>query len=305
MSKLKTATKWVSGAIATLYTASVLQNTQAHLEEEKPYDFPDKTVLNPIDSPDHTQRQITPLWAPTSYLQGIDCEQPDYEIKDIDGTSIHFQKHEVSDPIVAQAAEDVSLGYSIYVNDDNHAIINFKAIGKPFESNEHEQADGIVQDVFERDEQERATEMLINYVLESPEIETVETVGFAQGSAKVYYLAEKHGVLGTIISDTGTNFDSDRLGEYVVALDAPGDIHSFPVIGNTGEHKPAYAINLGQEHDFEASQLYTPVVTSWVEKIQTLAFQYPEAHAPENYQDQGLKLLNPDGVCNNPSMDND
>lgn len=305
MGILTKAVKCVVRILAATYVAGILQNGQAYLEDHQDFKFPNQEQLHPANAPKNTARVINPLWAPTSYLQGIDCAQESYALIDLNGNEINFSEYTIDNEAILQQAEEASLGQSIYVNENGHAIINFKAIGKPFEENKHEQGDGIIKDVLNQDAQTKALEGIIQHLLKDEAIKTIETVGFAQGAAKTYYLAEKYKILGTVISDTGTNFNSEHLKDYVIALKAPGVIHNFPFVGSTGEFTPAHRINLGDAHHFEIDQLYTAVKTSWVEKIQTLSFKFRESNAPVQYKDQGLTLFNRNKVCNNPTIEHE
>lgn len=293
------------GTVSAIAIIPMISNLPANLEEDKPFKFPDEKILNPAGAPEYTKRAINPLWAPTSYLQGIDCEQKGYELKDLNGQYINFKEYEIDNQNIIDAAEETSLGYSVYVSEDGHAILNLKAIGKPGETNKHEQADGIIRDL-DAESQFPVLDQIVDHLINNPEIITIETIGFAQGSAGVYHLAEHHGIIGTNVSDTGTDYTSTHLQDSVISLDVPGDIHSLTPIGSTGKNKPAHVISLSSAHnDWSWEQSYTPVETSWVEKIQTLAFKYPEAEAPEGYEDHGIKLANPDGVCDNSTMVHD
>jgi hypothetical protein len=284
-------------AVATL---PFLTNLGALIESDDPYKFPDKTALHAQDAPDHTQRLLNPLWAPTAYLQGVDCLSEDYKVKSLDGGVQSFSEHIISDKKTQQAAEDTSLSYSVHLNQDGHAILLLKAMSLPLENDKHEKiGSGTVNDVFNRDQQITALDLLAQNLLDDPAIKTIESVGFAQGSEGVYHLAEKYKIMGTAISDTGTNYTSDHLGQYVVSLDIPGDIHFFQ---KTGEHKPATEIDLGEAITLDWSKALAPLQTSWVEQIQTLAFSFGEAEAPEGYKDQGIKLVTPTDVCENPTL---
>ncbi len=292
---------WVAATAGTAYLATVLAPV---LEEDDPYDFPDDAELHPHDAPEYTQRLINPLWAPTAYLQGIDCLKSEYEVKSLDGELHGFEEYTVEDEELVAAARDSSLSYSVHVNEDGHAILLLKALSLPQENDKHEDGpSSTLKDTLGRDEQLPVLDRLARHLLDDPRINTIETVGFAQGSEGVYYLAENYHIIGTNISDTGTDFTSEHLGRYVVSLDVPGDIHNGFGLTSTGEHTPGYEIDLGEAVDFS----FAPTPTSWVEKIQTLAFQFGEADAPEGYEDQGIKLVDDalgadEGVCNNPTM---
>lgn len=282
-----------------------------------PYQFPDASQLHPINAPEYTQRELNPLWAPTAYLQGIDCLSTEYQVKSLSGEIDSYTEYQFgesnTDKAFLKIAEDTSFSFSVHVNQDGHAIIDLKAMALPFENDKHEKmGDGTYKDVFERDAQISAIDMLAEILINDPDVKTMESVGFAQGSQAVYHLAEKYKILGTIISDTGTDYTSPHLKDYVVSIDVPGDIHSFhlpdfidynPPYINTGAHKPATEIDLSDAVTLDWSKALTPIQYSWVEHIQTLAFKMDEANAPEGYQSQGTKLLlGGDKVCNNPTM---
>ncbi len=290
---------------AALAAVINVSNIPAHLEDDNAFQFPAEESLNPSTASDYSQRVINPLWAPTSYLQGIDCNKDAYTLKDLSGEHVQLKEYALNDPGLEQAAKETSLGYSIYVDEAGHAVINLKAIGKPFAFNEHEQTLGIIKDVLDRESQYPVLDLIVEKLINDEDIETIESVGFAQGSAGVYHLASKYNIIGTNVSDTGTDYTDEHLQDLVISLDVPGDIHSLS-IGKTGEHKPAQTISLGEAHQLQWQQLYTPVETSWVEKIEALAFEFPEAQAPKGYKDQGkltlFDFIGEDETCDNPTM---
>lgn len=283
-------------------TIPFLTNLGALIEDPDPYQFPDQTILQPQDAADNSKRLVNPLWAPTAYLKGIDCLSADYKVKSLDGQVQDFHEYEIKDENIRKAAEASSLSYSVHINNDAHAVLLLKAMSLPLENDKHEEVvSGTYKDIFERDGQITALDLLAESLLTDPNIKTIETIGFAQGSEGVYHLAEKYNIVGTNISDTGTNYNSAKLKNLVVSLDVPGDIH---FLQKTGDNKPATEIDLGEAVKLDWSKTFTPLQTSWVEQIQSIAFSFDDAEAPKNYQDQGIKLINPTAVCENPALKN-
>jgi len=75
--------------------AGIIVNAIAPLLDSSadPYEFPEEAVLHPEDAPDITERLINPLWAPTAYLQGIDCLDTEYDVKSLDNKTHRFSEY--------------------------------------------------------------------------------------------------------------------------------------------------------------------------------------------------------------------
>ena len=283
--------------IATVATLGpIVSNIPGHLGNDKPSDFLDKDTLS-------SERVINPLWAPTAYLQGIDCDKSSFEVKDLSGEYVTYHEYDIDE--LKGEMEEFSSDFSIFKNEDGQVLIIFKAMdAKGFEDADVTFRDGVL-DAFNQDSQFPVVDKAVQTLHDDPSVTSIESIGFAQGSGKVYHLAEHYKIQGTNISDTGTNYTSEHLEDCVISLDVPGTIHSFV---NTGDYKPAHSISLGEANDWSWSEVYTPVETSWVEKIEELAFKSPGSDAPLSYEQQGIKIspLNSDGrVCDNPTMDHD
>ncbi|MFK7839578.1 MAG: hypothetical protein AB8B83_04545, partial [Bdellovibrionales bacterium] len=263
---------WAAFAIAAAYGSStVAPYALSYVSDD--YEFPDEESLHPDDAPEYTQRQLNPLWAPTVYLQTIDCNNTAFKARMLDGDIDTFREYEDMPADIQQAAEDTSLGYAVHVNEEGHAIISLKAMGKLVNNEVEGGIEGTLQDVFARDEQITVLDDVIRTLLDDPNINTIETVGFAQGSEGVYHLTENYHILGTNISNTGTDYTSEHLDRYVVWLDTPGDVHTGLGFTATGEHMPGIQIDLGEATEFS----FVPVSTSFAEYTQTMAFQFDEA----------------------------
>ena len=295
---------WVAYAAAAAITSAYIATTAPQLAEKSDdFDFPSATELNPQDAPEYTQRELNPLWAPTAYLQAIDCDKSAYKVRTLDGEIQTFREYQGIPADVQAEAVNSSFGYAVHVNDKGHALFILKAdgYGVPV-ANE----DNSLKDFTSQDEQTSALDKVMRTLLDDPDIKTIEAVGFAQGTGKVYYLAENYNILGTNVSNSGTDFTSEHLDRYVVWLDTPGDIHSIPHVSATGEHKPGIEIDVGSALD--TSLALTPLSQSFAENTQTLAFQFDAAEAPEGYEGRGVVPLDNLGLdfdghaCENPTL---
>ena len=268
------------------------------------FEFPNEQALNPPDAPEYTHRELNPLWAPTAYLQAIDCDKSAYKVRTLDGEIKTFREYQGIPADIQAAADESSFGYAVHVNDEGHALFILKAdgYGVPV-ANEGDS----FKDFTQQEEQTSALDKVMRTLLDDPDIQTIEAVGFAQGTGKVYYLTENYNVLGTNVSNSGTDFTSEHLDRYVVWLDTPGDIHSIPYVSATGEHMPGIEIDVGSA--LNTSLALTPLSQSFAENVQTMAFTFDEAQAPEGYEGHGVVPLDNLGVdfdgvhaCENPTL---
>jgi len=86
---------WVAYAAAAAITSAYIATTAPQLAEKSDdFDFPSEAKLNPQDAPEYTQRELNPLWAPTAYLQAIDCDKSAYKVRTLEGEIETFLEYQ-------------------------------------------------------------------------------------------------------------------------------------------------------------------------------------------------------------------
>ena len=179
---------WVAYAAAVAGIGYLSTTAPQLAEKSDEFAFPNETALNPQDAPEYTQRALNPLWAPTAYLQAIDCDKSAYKVRTLDGKIQTFREYQGIPEDIQAEAKGNSFGYAVHVNEAGHALFVLKAdgYGVPV-ANE----DNSLKDFTQQNEQNSTLDKVMRTLLDDSDIKTIETVGFAQGTGKVYYLTEK------------------------------------------------------------------------------------------------------------------